>query len=384
MPVTVTQPILYVNTPTYTGGAEISLLTLMRHLDPARYVPLLVTSGEGQLAETARGYGIETRIQDFPWFRKRYPWRYPASILRLADTMRKYQIALVHTNCDHSLRYVMQASRWTGVAYVSHIRDFTRSWFQPEKVKALNRAARVIANSRAIARACIEAGIEQQRVVMIYNPIDLEAFSVPAETGVGVREELNIPSSALVAGAVGQVQPEKGLGEFVEAAIRLASTYPDIHFLIVGAVPSVPAYEVFAESLRNWVRESGLEQRVRFLGFREDVPEVMQAFDILVVPSWTESFGRVAAEGQAAGCAVIGTGVGGLPEIITDGVDGLLIKPKDVDGLVKAISQLLDDAELRRRLGQEGRQTVKRFSVDRHVQAVQSLYDSVLSESSRP
>jgi glycosyltransferase involved in cell wall biosynthesis len=104
----------------------------------------------------------------------------------------------------------------------------------------------------------------------------------------------------------------------------------------------------------------------------------MKAFDILVVPSVDEAFGRVVVEGMAAGCPVIASRVGGIPEIITQGQDGIMIPPKDTSSLVEAMLHLTRDAELRSRLTEEGRHTAQRFTAHRHASQIQAIYDDIL------
>jgi glycosyltransferase involved in cell wall biosynthesis len=377
----VPKEVLYVDTPNYVGGAEISLLSLIEGLDPARYIPHLLASGDGALVTRARGAGISTLNQEFPWFSRRHPWRYLCSIVHLVQTIHSRGINLIHTNCDHSLGYVMRASWLTGVPYVSHVRDFTRTWFEPEKLVALNRSSRVIAVSQSVARACVEGGVEPDRVLVVYNPIDVDAFQTACSTSrVKVRKEFGIPTGALVVGIVGLVQPLKGHMEFVEASLRLAMALPGAHFLLVGEPPPGEAYDIFLNKLRERIADSGYEARFHSVGFRTDVPNVMKAIDILAVPSWMEPFGRVAVEGMAAGCAVVGTAAGGLPEIITDGIDGILVPPKDVDALTTALYRLAAQPDLRRVLTKEGACTARRFTAHRHAGQMQALYDSVLSD----
>ena len=372
--------VLFVNTPSYIGGAEVSLLTLMRNLERDRFMPELVTSGHGPLLVRTRAADIPSLVQEFPWFSKRRPWSYMGAIGRLTGMVRRQHIDLIHTNCDRSLRYVMWTSRIAGVPYVSHVRDFARTWFEPSNVAALNRAARVVANSQATAQACLEAGVNPQALVTIYNPIDVAAFrAVSADVRAHERNLMGIPGEALVIGLVGQVQPIKGHAEFIAAATQVASQVPDVHFLVVGAPPPDDASVQFAEMIRRQAGDSGFAERFHFAGFRADIPRIMASLDVLVVPSWREPFGRVAAEGMAAGRAVIGTNVGGLPEIITDGEDGLLVPPRDPRGLVTALLRLCEDAGLRERLARQALRTAARYSIDSHVQQVQALYQSVLA-----
>lgn len=371
---------LYVNTPGRLGGAEISLLILMSHLHQARYRPHLLTRREGVLAVKTREQDIPVTIQDFPWFSKRRFWEYPLSIFELTRTIEHQDIELVHTNCDHSLRYVMRACGLMGVPYVSHVRDFVRSWFQPDKVEALMRAERVIANSEAVVQACLGAGVERARVRVIYNPIETDAFQkVSRSTAAALREELGIPVQALVVGIVGQIQAMKGHQTFVDAALQFLGEEPDARFLVVGE-PHGGANEHFLSRLKDAVKAAGQTETFCFTGFRDDIPAVMHAIDVLTVPSWNEPFGRVAVEGMAAGCAVVAADTGGLPEIVTDGLDGLLVPPKDVDALASALTRLARDSALRRRLSEGGHTSAERFAAAKHVQRVEAVYDAVLSE----
>jgi glycosyltransferase involved in cell wall biosynthesis len=373
----ISRRVLYVNTPTYTGGAEISLLTLMHALDRERYRPLLVTSGEGQLAEEARRYGIPIAIQEFPWFRKRYPWRYPASILRLAFTLRRSRAALVHTNCDHCLRYVMRACQLCRLPYVSHVRDFVRAWFQPANLLALNRASAVVANSQAVATACIEAGVAPARVRVIYNPVDVALYQQAGDIDRRqIRIAFGLPADAFIVGIVGQIQASKGHGELLEAAPQVFAAIPNAHFAVVGEAFTAET-RAFKDQLLRSATEGDFADRVHFLGFRRDVPTVMHALDVLAVPSWSESFGRVVVEGLAAGCPVISTNAGGIPEIISDGVTGLLITPQDPHVLAEAILRLATNPSLREQFRRIGPSRAQDFGVEQHVHQMQALYDDV-------
>jgi glycosyltransferase involved in cell wall biosynthesis len=260
----------------------------------------------------------------------------------------------------------------------------TRTWFEPDKLVALNRSHRVIAVSQAMAQACFEGGVEPDRVLVVYNPIDVDVFQTACSTSrVEIRRKLEIPSEALVVGIVGSVQPLKGHAEFVEAALRLAEVLPGARFLVVGEPPPGEVYRLFLDQIRGRIVQSGYGIRFRFTGFRTDMPRIMKAIDILVVPSWTESFGRVAVEGMAAGCAVVGTAAGGLPEIITDGINGVLVPPKDVEALFAALGRLADQPALRQTLVKEGACTTRRFTAQRHAGRIQALYDAVLSHGAR-
>jgi glycosyltransferase involved in cell wall biosynthesis len=376
--------ILYVNTLTsFYGGAEISLLLLMKNLDPLRYRPYLLTSGPGGLIDEAHQAGIPTATQDFPWLSRRRPWPYLSSIISIARLASKNKIDLIHTNCDHSLRYVRYASLLSGTPYVSHVRDAVRTWFQPTNLAALKHARAVLTNSQAMRQVCQGAGIQPEKIHVIYNGIDLDTYrQVTPQTRHRLRANMKIPENAVVVGFVGQTQQIKGLGEFIEAALSLAATNPEVYFLVVGRA-SNPQDQSFFDDCKRSVEDSSVSKRFYFLGFRQDIPEIMKTIDILIVPSHSESFGRVAAEGMASGCAVIASDTGGLPEIITDNYDGLLIPPQNSSALCEVMLHLTSDFELRSRLSTNAAVSVSRFSIKNHVQSVEMLYDKVLSNPSK-
>jgi glycosyltransferase involved in cell wall biosynthesis len=372
--------VLYVDSAPYLGGAEISLLLLMESLDRERYIPGLVTSAEGELAGRARDLGVEVHIQDFPWLSRRRPWVYTGTIWRLWSTLRRQRISLVHSNCPRSLHHVRRACQWARVPYVSHVRDFRDDWFQAGRLALLNRAERIIANSQATAAAFVKGGVEEARVCVIYNPFDTARFvEEPAVSGSSLRCDLGIPPDAFVVGIVGQIQAMKGHEELMRAVPQVLAQVSDAYFVVAGGAFTDECRN-FQSHLRRLVDELGIADRFRFIGFRQDVPAVLKALDVLAVPSWREPFGRVVVEGLAAGCPVVGTRSGGIPEIVEDGINGLLVPPKDVDLLATALIRLAQDGDLRARFSAAGPETARRFGVKLHVDRIQELYDSVLAE----
>jgi glycosyltransferase involved in cell wall biosynthesis len=400
--------VLYVNSVPYLGGAECSLLILMSHLDRRRYRPYLVTREEGLLSEGAIDVGIPVFAQPFPWLSRRRPWVYGGSVWRLVRTIRRNRISLVHTNCDRSLSHVMRACRLARVPYVSHVRDCVRSWFYPQHLAALNRARRVIANSKVVADAFVEAGVNAELVEVVYNPVDIARFSqVQPGATIALRRSLGISPHAFVVGLVGQVQPIKGHEEFIRAAARVAAAVSDAQFLIVGDAFGEPG-QAFLRNLERLVDDLNLTTQVHFTGFRDDIPVVMRAVDVLAVPSQSEpggpvvqgdsdvstwqqlprlrqiGFGRAVIEGMAAGCAVVATQLDGMLEVLEPRRNGLLVPPGDVGSLAEALILLAKDPGLRQRLGSGGRQTAQGFTAEKHAARIQSLYDSVLEMSRSP
>ncbi len=372
------QAVLYLNTPTYLGGAERSLLSLISHLEAGRFCGELVTSGDGLLAQAGKALGITVFQQEFPLISRRRPWPYLVSILKLAQIIRRRRIAIVHTNCDNSLPFVRHACRLTRTPYVSHVRDFARDWFGPGRGGTLRDAKYVIANSQSIAQTCRDAGVSEEKIRVVYNPIDVDAFiDVSPAKEACVRQEFGITNEDCVVGIVGQIQDIKGHDEYVTAAAKVTQQLRQVRFLIVGSSMTIET-KAFEEKLRQKINRHGLQEYIHFTGFREDIPALMKVIDILTVPSWNEAFGRVVVEGLASGCAVIATDNGGIPEIIQDGVNGLLIPPRNPISLSEAILKVAGDSKLRARLIANGPTTAAHYSPERHVREIEHIYDEAL------
>ena len=373
--------ILYIDTPVHVGGAEQSLLTLISNLDPKRYHAELVTTMMSELVLQAQIVHIPVHVQEFAWFSRRRPWRYWTSILNLSHTIRSNNIALVHTNCDKSLPYAMVACRLTGVPLVAHVRDFVRSWFDGNRLKALKQAQLVVANSKAIKEASIAAGINRERIEVIYNPIDTLPFTQVETPAIkSLYKELGLPQDALIIGLVGQIDPIKGHEEFIEAAGPIVDQVPNAWFIVVGATYS-DEQKFFERQLNDLVKNRNLQHRFLFTGYRRDIPVVMNLIDILIVPSWKEPFGRVVVEGLAAGCAVIGSDSGGIPEIIDHEISGLLVQPRNPEAITTAVLKIVRGPDFTDQLIKNGRKRSLSFGVSQHLLKIQAIYDCVLGEN---
>ena len=197
-----------------------------------------------------------------------------------------------------------------------------------------------------------------RRMHIVHPGVDTHRFR-PAPVAPEVRRQLADDGGVLI-GIAGRVDPEKGIDVLVEA-LALVPRDLDLRLAVVGDV-GVSSGE-HAHRLEARANDL-LGSRVRFVGRRDDMPDVLRALDILVNASTAEPFGRSLLEAQATGLAVVGTNQGGIPEFVSDGESGLLVEPGDVDGLAKAVTALAVNAPLRERLGATARaQTVARFEI---------------------
>src|SRR5207247_829574 len=190
------------------------------------------------------------------------------------------------------------------------------------------------------------------RITVIPLGLDLEPY-LHAETRRGeFRGEMGLSSGTRLVGIVGRIFPVKNHALFLESAARTAAQEPAASFVVVGDGALRP-------TLEKQARELGITDRVLFTGWRQDLPRICADLDVLVVSSDNEGTPVSAIEAMAAGCPVVATRVGGLPDLITDGETGCLVSPRDPDGLATAVLALLQDPQVASRMGQAGRAVVR-------------------------
>jgi L-malate glycosyltransferase len=181
---------------------------------------------------------------------------------------------------------------------------------------------------------------------------------------------------------VSRLTRQKGLEQFLEAAEILVSRFPDTRFVIVGYAN--PAEQEYENCLKALIDQRGLTSRVILTGLRRDVPSLLAAASVSVMPSLNEALSNVLLESMAAGAPTVATRVGGTPEAIVDEVTGLLVEPGDASALAAAIQRMLLDPALARRLGDAARKAIEdRYSVDRMVRATEALYLDLLARKQR-
>lgn len=401
--------ILYLDHTAKVGGGEIALLNLLRTIDTQRFTPLVVLASEGPLAERLSAAGIETLVLtlgsavvdtrkdnlglrsllklDQAWAVMRYS-------VKLSALARRRQIQIVHTNSLKSDIYGGLAGFIARVPVIWHVRDNIDDQYLPHAAAVIFRwLARhvprvVIANSESTLRR-LEAPVSKPSAV-VYSGI---STSGPASRrmhvvhdGTPMREsreaELRTAQESVQQGPVivlvGRIAPWKGQHIFIEAAAAVLAQHPTASFWIVGApLFGEDEYEL---SLHKLAADLKIKDQIQFLGFRNDVGEILEIADIVVHASTLgEPFGQVVIEGMAAGKPVIATDGGALPEIVQSGETGLLVPMGDAPRMAEAIASLLADPVRAEKMGEAGRQHVmKRFTIEQTARKVEAIYDTLL------
>jgi glycosyltransferase involved in cell wall biosynthesis len=238
----------------------------------------------------------------------------------------------------------------------------------------LRRFDHLLAVSQATKDSMATAGIPSRCITVIHNGIDTETWS-PYQAPPSLRESLGCGEAFPVVGYVGRIAPEKDLETWVRTAALVAQQYPKAQFVVVGDGRDGTLLEL----LKKLASEVGIARRLHFLGYREDLLSVYATFDLFLLSSRREGICNSLLEAMAMGLPVVTTDAGGTRELVLDGQTGFILQPGDVHGLARAVAALADDASLRRRMGQAGRERVERaFSFRHRLQRVEAFYATVL------
>lgn len=382
--------VLYVNHTGVRSGAEVSLLRLLRALPDD--VDAALCCPEGELARDARDLGAPVLpIPEVTASLRLCLARAPATVgeiggasLAVAGHVRRLRPDLVHANTTRAGIVTGFATARRRPPVVVHVRDCLPDTPVTELSRrlVLRTADLVLANSRHTARRFAAGRAAPIRVV--HSPVDAEAFDPRRIGRAQARDELGIKEAEITVGVVGQLTPLKGQDVAIEAVAALRERWPRLRLMLVGEPKFVgPGTRfdnvAYVERLHRLVREHGLERVVRFAGDRRDVPTVMRALDLLLVPSWEEAFGLVVVEAMSMGAPVVATAAGGPAEVIGDGANGRLVPPCRVDLWSSAIEELLSDRDLRARFSREGRRTATAFRASMHAERVVAAYRECLA-----
>jgi len=240
----------------------------------------------------------------------------------------------------------------------------------------LSGASRIIAVSEAVAsQLCSEGVATPEKISVVLNGIDTTGFEEARRKfdREAFLRGWKLPDDSLLVGTVGELTPLKGQAEFLQAAAQVLTQHPNAYFFIAGIDHSQENKNHTA--LEHLIEESNLTERVRLVGWLEDLAQLYCALDVFVSASHTESFGLAIAEAMASGAAIVATETEGAKEIIQPGETGLLVPVKDVDKLSGAVLALLDNKDRRVRLGRAAQQSVaKQFSVERMIDETEEIY----------
>jgi glycosyltransferase involved in cell wall biosynthesis len=343
------------------GGQEIRTLAETRWLINHGWNALIACQPDSLLLREARAASVPVesiRMRSAADVR---------ALFRLHGLIREHGVSLVHTHSS--------IDSWLGgIAAKSLGRSVVRSRHVSIPIRhtlVYRLADRIITSGEAVRATVIAAGIAPEKIVPVSAGVDTEQFH-PGVSGKAVRDELRL-GGAPVVGLVANVRGSKGHNVFLDAARAVLAVAPDTRFLIVG--DGVGFGEVKAR-----VQQMGLESRVHLTGFRRDVPEVMAALDVLVLPSTrSEATSQVIPQALAVGTPVVGSNVGGIPELVRDGETGHLVPPGDSGALADAILASLREPERSRAMARAGQAMIlAQYTFDAAMARTTAVYRALL------
>lgn len=352
------------------GGAERHVVDLVLALHREGHAVTVACSVSGSLAEALEAARIPVRPLLGKIVKRRVSLRYA---LELRKILGRESFDLLHAHVYSSAAASALATAGTGVPLV--VTEHTEALWQGMSGRLFSswmyrRVSRVIAVSSAIRRRLIERDhVPPARINVVPNSVppardaDGDTLSLPAEFGDGP-----------LIGMIARLQPEKGVTSFLKAAAHVAKELPAARFVVVGDGPLWKEMLGLAEVL-------GVRERVLFLGFRPDAQALIELMDVVAVPSVSEGTPLVVLEAMAAGTPVVASRVGGIPDQICHGREGILVPPGDPRALADALLVLLRSPELARSVGEAGRlRAGTEFSHERMVRRVEGIYRTALAD----
>ncbi|MEM9353973.1 MAG: glycosyltransferase family 4 protein [Planctomycetota bacterium] len=350
--------ILQVISPSHMSGAEMQLVRLTRRMEARGHaMPVVVKSGSPAIPEfehqglpvDARAIGGKANL---------------FAVRTLARAARDHRAELVQSTLSTASWWSGWLERFGGPRSIGHVQGFTSaSWHRNQ--------SHLLAVSGAVKQDLIDQGLPEEKITVLYNALDADELTVtrsPAE----VRAEFGAEADTPVVGTFGHLSVKKGYRELFDAIPRVLAEFPATQFWVVGQ-------GTLREELESKARSEGFLDQVRFAGFRRDALALMNAIDVMALPSHREPCALVYIEAALSGKPIIGCRAGGAPESIAENETGLLVPVGDPAALAEALRTLLGDRNLATKFGRAGRERAKDvFSWQRFVSTLEGVYDRVL------
>ncbi len=369
--------ILVAESSTAVGGQELAVLLHAEGLRKRGHDLRLILEPGSLIAEMASRKGLPVELVTM----KRS--HYPAAILAFRRLILRERPAILQVNSSRDSWIGGLAARLVHrrpkVIRVRHISTPLNNNFMTRLLYRRLVDMVIVTGGERTRRALIERdGLAADRVAAFPIGLDVEYFR-PAPPDRDLRHELGLPGSQKLVGLISYLRTYKGHNYFIDAAARVLPRHSDTTFLIVGEGPE-------EQAIRARIESRGLTDAVKMLGFRHDLLNVFRSLDLFVIPSVEgDTIPQVLMQALAVGLPVVSTTVGSIPDVVVDGETGYVVPPRDAAALAERIEVLLEDASLRKRMGEQGRALVERlYSIDRMLDELERVYRNVLTSGQSP
>jgi len=356
-------------------GSERVLLDLLSGIDRTQFTPVLWCNAQ-TMATAARALDVQTRVSPMPillgWDAPRLDVAgYRRLLAEGGSIIREFGVQLVHANSGAPNQWMVPAARQARIPLLAHLHAIYR--LRERCTLLLQQAPMIVGCSRAVVRPFEQDGVPDSRLRVIYNGVDTERLD-PGDAQK-LRESLGIDPSAFVIACAGALITLKGFDTVIRALGITRGRGIDAHLIVAGEGPE-------RGNLTRLAGQLGVGAQTHLVGETGNIGTILRAADAVAVSSHIESFGLVAAEAGAAGRAVVATNVGGIPEVVEDGITGLLVAPRDEKAFAEALTRLARDSAMRTALGDAARRRVLgKFSAQAAARSFENLYSEL---SDRP
>ncbi len=378
--------ILHIITHLPIGGAQDNTLITVEKLDRKKYDVSLMCSPEGDWVGRAQQIENLNLIFVEELARKIHIFRDLIAFWKIYKLIKNGAYTIVHTHSSKPGVLGRLAGKLAGVPIIIHtihgfpFHDFMNSvtrQFYISIERFLSRISnQIVTVSKLNLEKAVDLGLEKRsKFINIYSGIDFGKFDVKIDAEQK-KKELRILNGEKIVGMVGRLSEQKAPLDFVKAIPEVLKACKGVRFVIVGDGE-------LKEKTLDLSKELNVDSKLMVLGFREDVPELLQTFDVFVLTSLWEGLGRSLTEAMYTGRSVVATNVEGVPELVTNGQTGILTEPKDIQSIAKGIIHFLDDENSAKKMGEAAAERINSdFTADEMVQNLEKLYENLVSENS--
>ena len=381
--------VIHIITRMELGGAQQNTLYTISHLDEQKFLPYLITGRGGELFPAALGFKNTLIAEGL--VREIRPLRDVMAFFQLCRLIKNIAAVnpssapvIVHTHSSKAGILGRWAARCVSIPIIIHsIHGFGFHDYQSRVVRDLfilleKITALITTKFIAVSAANQQKGIAlhlfpPEKAVVIRSGIEITRFQNPDVSRNQLRGSLGISETAPVIAMIACLKPQKAPLDFIKVCDSVTKELPDAHFLLVGD-------GVLREAVENEIKGRKLQHCIHLVGWRNDIPEILNAIDVLVLTSRWEGLPRVFPQAMAAGVPVVATRVDGAPEAIKDGVNGFLLDPGDVEGIARKTIALIQSPFQLKSMGLQSRQMVEEFDIQRMVRQQEALYEELLSD----
>ena len=390
--------ILYISSRADSGaGGENYLLTLFRNIDRKRFQPIVILPSEGSLRIPLENIGIEVIVieAEHGWLKVDIAWYtllegLQARVKAIVDLIISNEISIVHTNSNRRFEGALAASL-TGIPhlYLAHIQyEPDMPLFQRLPLSQASFAQLMIELSNKIVAVSNSVGvtlatqITDEKLQVIHNGIELNLFDIALTNKSNrLKEELEIPLDHLLITAIGRIVPDKGFDYFVDAARLILQHHNNVHFVIAGSEENC----FFTRQLKQKIIDYAMSDHFHFLGFREDVADILAVTDIFVLSSRKEGHPYVMLEAMTSECAVVASNCAGVEETIEEGISGFIVPIGDINAMVERLISLINSVELRHSLATSAKKRIiDFFTADKTATKLMTVYEQLLEQPKKP